>query len=54
MAAPNLGSGARFKALKKKLASRGDVADPGAVAAKIGAAKYGKAGMAKMARAGRK
>ena len=52
MAAP-LGTGGRFAALKKKLAARGDVADPTAVAAKIGRSKYGKAGMAKLAAAGR-
>lgn len=53
MAAP-LGSGGRFAALKKKLAARGDVADPKALAAKIGQKKYGKASMQAMAAAGRK
>ena len=55
MAKAKLGSGARFKALKAKLAGRKDgVKDPGAVAAAIGRAKYGKAKMAKMAAAGRR
>ena len=34
-----LGSGARFKALKSKIAARGGVRDPGAVAAAIGSKK---------------
>ncbi len=42
-----------FKALKAKLAARGDVRDPGALAAKIGRQKYGKAGMAALSAAGR-
>lgn len=49
---PKLGSGKRFKALKKKL--KGKVKDPAAVAATIGRKKYGKAKMAKMSAAGRK
>ena len=49
-----LGSGGRFAALKSKLAKRGDVSNPGAVAAFIGRKKYGAATMAKMAAAGRK
>lgn len=52
MAAP-LGSGARFKALKKKLAKKG-VRDPGALAADIGRKKHGKAKFQKLAAAGRK
>lgn len=53
MAKSPLGSGARFAALKAKLAARGDVADPAAVAAKIGRKKYGKAAMQAMAAKGR-
>jgi phage head maturation protease len=40
-AAPKLGSGARFKALKAKLAAKG-IRDPGALAAHIGRKKYGR------------
>ena len=54
MAKPKLGTGARFAALKAKIAKRGGVRDPGAVAAAIGRKKYGAAKMAKMAAAGRK
>lgn len=53
MAKPKLGSGARFKALKKKVAKQG-VRDPAAVAAAIGRKKYGAKKMAKMSAAGRK
>lgn len=49
-----LGGGGRFAALKAKIASRGNVRDPGAVAAAVGRAKYGKRKMAKMSAAGRK
>lgn len=49
-----LGSGARFAALKSKLAKRGDVTNPGAVAAYIGRKKYGTKKMAAMSAAGRK
>ena len=42
-----------FEKLKEKLAHRKGVRDPGAVAAAIGREKYGKAGMAKKAAAGR-
>lgn len=51
---PKLGSGKRFAQLKRKLAARGNVRDPAAVAAAIGRKKYGKKKMAKMAAAGRK
>lgn len=51
---PELGSGARFRALTKKLAARGDVRDPKAVAAAAGRAKYGKARFQKLAAAGRR
>jgi hypothetical protein len=51
-----LGSGARFKALKRKLARRGKrkVTNPGALAAWIGRKKYGAKKMARMSAAGRK
>ena len=54
MAKPPLGSGQRFAALKSKLADRPGVTNPGALAAYIGAKKYGKAKMGKMAARGRK
>lgn len=49
-----LGGGGRFAALKAKIAARGGVRNPGAVAAAIGRKKYGAKKMAKMAAAGRK
>lgn len=48
-----LGEGGRFEALKEKLAKKGDVEDPGAVAAAIGRKKYGKAGFQKLAAHGK-
>ena len=54
MKKPALGSGERFEALKEKIAARGGVRNPSAVAASIGRAKYGAKKMAKMAAAGRK
>jgi hypothetical protein len=51
---PKLGSGKRFANLKRSIAARGNVRNPGAVAASIGRKKYGKKKMAKMAAAGRK
>jgi hypothetical protein len=51
---PKLGTGARFAALKKKIAKKGNVSDPGAVAAAIGRKKYGKKKFQKLAAAGRK
>lgn len=48
-----LGSGARFRALKKGLKKRG-ARSPGALAAWIGRKKYGKKKMARMAAAGRR
>jgi len=48
-----LGSGARFKALKSKLASRPGVTNPGALAAFIGRKKYGKAKFQKLAANGK-
>jgi hypothetical protein len=49
-----LGSGGRFKALTKKIAAKGKVSDPAAVAASIGRKKYGNTALVKMAAAGRK
>ncbi len=58
MAKPNakapLGEGGRFAALKEKIAAKGNVTDPGAVAAAIGRKKYGKAGFQKLAARGKK
>ena len=45
---PKLGTGARFKALKGKLAKKG-AKSPGALAAWIGRKKYGAKKMSKMA-----
>jgi hypothetical protein len=50
---PPLGSGARFKALTRKLARRG-VRDPAALAAFIGRQKYGKRRFAKLSARGHK
>lgn len=47
-----LGGGGRFAALKGKLAAKG-IRNPGALAAKIGRAKYGAKKMASMAAKGR-
>lgn len=43
----------RFDALKAKLASKPDVTDPAALAAKIGRAKLGRKAFAKRAAVGR-
>ena len=48
-----LGQGGRFAKLKTQLARKG-VRNPGALAAHIGRAKYGKRKMQKWATAGRK
>jgi hypothetical protein len=48
-----VGSGARFRTLKRSLAKRG-ARNPGALAAHIGRKKYGKKRMAKMSAAGRR
>ena len=57
MAKPNakapLGEGGRFAALKGKLAARGGVKNPGALAAAIGRKKYGAKKMGAMSEAGR-
>jgi hypothetical protein len=49
-----LGGGGRFAKLKASIAKKGNVSNPGAVAAAIGRKKYGKAKMTKMAVAGKK
>lgn len=51
---PPLGSGKRFASLEKKIASKGNVEDPAAVAAAIGRNKYGDTKMQKLATAGKK
>lgn len=50
---PKLGSGERFARLKAKLARRPGVTNPGALAAFLGRAKYGKSRFQKMALKGR-
>jgi hypothetical protein len=54
MAKAKLGSGARFAALKSKIAKKGGASDPGAVAASIGRKKYGKERFQKLAAKGKK
>jgi hypothetical protein len=54
MVQSKLGSGGRFKALTKKIAAKGKVSDPKAVAAAIGRKRWGATKMAEMAAAGRK
>lgn len=49
-----LGSGGRFKALEEKLSHKKGVTNPGALAASIGRAKYGKKKMSKMSSKGKK
>lgn len=53
MAQAKLGSGARFKALTKKLATKG-AKTPGALAAFIGRKKYGAEKFQKLAVKGKK
>lgn len=53
MAKPKLGTGARFKALTKKLAKKG-ASNPKALAAFIGRKRLGKKKMASLAAKGRK
>ena len=48
-----LGGGGRFDKLVSSLRGKGDVRDPGAVAASIGRKKYGKAKFQRLAAAGR-
>lgn len=50
---PKLGTGKRFAALETAISKRKGIKDPGAIAAKIGRLKYGKAKFQKMAAAGR-
>lgn len=52
MLKPTLGSGKRFATLKAKIAAKGGVRDPGAVAAAIGRKKYGKAKFQQLAARG--
>ena len=49
-----VGGGGRFAALKAKLAARGDVSNPAAVAASIGRKKYGSSRFQSMAAKGKK
>ncbi len=49
-----LGSGARFQALKNRLAKEKGIYNPGGLAAKIGREKYGKEKFQKLSIAGRK
>lgn len=51
---PKLGSGGRFKKLEGSLAREKGVKDPGALAAAIGAKKYGKKKFQAIAAKGRK
>ena len=53
MAQPPLGSGERFAKLKAKLARRGNVRNPAAVAATAGREKYGQKKMTQMSLRGR-
>jgi hypothetical protein len=53
MAQPKLGSGARFSALTKSLASDPKVKDPKALAAAIGRKKLGKKRFGKLSAGGR-
>lgn len=54
MRQPKLGSGARFAALKGKLANRGNVRNPAALAAAIGRKKLGAKKMAQLSAHGRR
>lgn len=54
MVKPKLGSGERFAALKEKIAGKGGVRNPAAVAASIGRKKYGNKRFAQLAALGRK
>lgn len=53
MAKPPLGSGARFRNLSRRLATRG-AHNPDALAAHIGRRKHGKAKFQRLAAAGRR
>lgn len=50
---PKLGTGKRFAALEKSIARKGNVRNPGAVAASIGRKKYGAKKMGKWSGQGR-
>lgn len=54
MSKAKLGSGARFEKLKDKLARQPGIKDPAALAAHIGAEKFGQKKMSKMAQKGKK
>lgn len=54
MAKSKLGSGSRFKALTQKIASKGHISDPAAVAAIMGRKKYGAKKMGKLSAMGKK
>jgi len=54
MSKAKLGSGARFKALVKKIAARPGVTNPTAIAAFIGRKKYGKKRFQGLAEKGKK
>jgi len=54
MAKAKLGTGTRFRKLKKKLTKKKGIKTPGALAAWIGRKKYGAKKMAKMSVAGRR
>ena len=49
-----LGGGGRFAKLKAKIAAKGDVRDPAAVAASIGRKKYGAKKFASLGAKGRR
>lgn len=51
--APKIGTGARFAALKQRLAGRKGVTSPAGLAAYIGRKKFGAAKMAKLSAKGR-
>ncbi len=51
---PALGSGARFAALKNKIAKKGGVKNPAAVAAAVGRKKYGEKKMEKLSLKGKR
>lgn len=53
MAKPKLGSGKRFDRLESSVAKKGNVRDPGAVAAAIGRDKYGKGKFQRLGARGR-
>ncbi len=54
MSKAKLGSGKRFAALKNKLAKEPGIKDPAALAASIGAKKFGQKKMTSMAKKGKK